>query len=406
MRARNLLALLALSVVVAVTACGPVQRPAMTPEQLEARKAEHVEQIVGYVRGARDRVVRRMHDEVEKQGSAATLDILVISGGGDYGAFGAGVLNGWGQVPATEDATRPRFDIVTGVSTGALIAPFAFVGDADDYERILRLYTEPNKDWFSLRGLLFFLPSNSSLTDNAGLRREVEHSLNDGLIADVAAGEREDRLLLVGTTDLDLGVMHPWDLTVEAEKVVEGRSPKRFYDVIMASTAIPAVFPPVEIDGSLYVDGGTTSNILYDSDIRSDDAPVPTYQKLYPGRPVPRVRFWVIVNNQIGGTARVVQPSWLEITRYSVETAVRSSTIGALKQLSLQAELQRRDGLDVQFRYIAIPDEWRPLSHEPFDKATMCSLAELGRTLGADPASWKSDIVGKPSSKEAAGKGE
>lgn len=400
---------LAVVVVAAIGAgCSPVAREPMTAEKLEAHREEQLADIRRYMFSARDRIVERMAEEARQEvrtGRRATFDVLIISGGGDYGAFGAGVLQGWGRV-AAEQACRPEFDLVTGVSTGALIAPFAFVGESDDYGRILRLYTEPKDDWFALRGLLFFLPSNSSLTDNTGLRRDVQKELDASMIERIAAMGERNRLLLVGTTDLDLGVLHPWDLTVEAQKVAAGGSSERFYDVIMASTAIPAVFPPVIIDGSLYVDGGTTANILYDSDLRNDEAPVATFRRLHPELPLPRTRFWVVVNNQMGGTPRQVEQSWLAVTRVSVETAVRSSTIGALKQLSLQCELQRRDGVDVQFRYIAIPDEWKPLSSDPFDKATMTSLADLGMRMGADPASWQSDMVGKPSSKPEARLGQ
>lgn len=373
----------------------------MTEEQLQTRRAEQAAHIRHYSGQARDRYVRRMSAKVDAQGETATMDILIISGGGDYGAFGAGVLAGWGDVPAGP-MSRPRFDIATGVSTGALIAPFAFIGEADDYSRILKLYENPKDDWFSMRGLLFFLPSNSSLTDNAGLRKEVEKQVDDAVIRRIADGHAEDRLLLIGATDLDLGIMHPWDIGTEATKITtQGREPTRLYDIIMASTAIPGVFPPVVINGSLYVDGGATSNILYDFDLRDDDAPVPTYKRLYPAKTVPKRRFWVIVNNQLGGTPRVVQQSWLEVARLSIETAVRSSTLGALKQIELQTELQNRDGITTEFRYIAIPDSWRPAGHEPFDPVTMRSLAELGRQLGRDPGSWKTNIVSEPRSIDA-----
>jgi predicted acylesterase/phospholipase RssA len=88
-----------------------------------------------------------------------TIDILVISGGGDWGAFGAGVLKGWGRV--TGEFARPHFDVVTGVSTGALIAPFAFLGDEASIDRILQMYRNPQEDW-AKRGFVFFWPSNPS----------------------------------------------------------------------------------------------------------------------------------------------------------------------------------------------------------------------------------------------------
>jgi len=102
------------------------------------------------------------------------LDYLVISGGGDFGAFGAGVLKGWSRVPASDPLARPRaFDVVTGVSTGALIAPFAFVGDDDAIERINHLYRNPGPDWVKQRWPLFFLPNNISFAEVPGLEREV-----------------------------------------------------------------------------------------------------------------------------------------------------------------------------------------------------------------------------------------
>src|SRR5688572_29879762 len=106
----------------------------------------------------------------------APIDILVISGGGDWGAFGAGVLKGWGRVKG--ELARPRFDIVTGVSTGALIAPFAFLGDAASIERIVGFYRNPQQDIAVSRGWLFFLPDNPSLYVLPGLERELRGALD------------------------------------------------------------------------------------------------------------------------------------------------------------------------------------------------------------------------------------
>jgi hypothetical protein len=95
------------------------------------------------------------------------IDILVVSGGGDWGAFGAGFLKGWGRVPPGPMA-RPQFDIVTGVSTGALIAPFAFLGTDDAIERIVQLYRYPKPDWVKQRGFLYFLPNHISFAEVPG----------------------------------------------------------------------------------------------------------------------------------------------------------------------------------------------------------------------------------------------
>lgn len=390
--------------VVTALGCGcAVNRNAPTPEELQHRRITHTADVVRYQRVVNERTVRRMKLEADEQlatGKPAVYDILILSGGGDYGAFGAGFLEGWGAV-REEGYQRPEFDLVTGVSTGALIAPFAFVGDQTSYERVLVMYSEPKADWFEKSGLLFFLPGRQSFMRADGMRRDLEREVNAEVIKRIASGEGAHRTLWVGTTDLDLGLLHPWDLTVEARKIVdENRDSTRFYDVLMASAAIPAVFPPVIIDGWLYVDGGTTTNILYDADLRSDSAPVAMYRRQFPDSPMPKFRFWVIINNQLGGEPQIVQPNWMSITKASVATAIRSSTIGALRQLSLQAELQRRDGLDVEFRFIAIPDEWRSPNTEAFNKETMGSLAKLGMEMGADPRSWKTDLVSEPKSED------
>lgn len=391
-------------IVFALVAAGgcAVNRPAPTPQELEERRLEHNADVAYYQQLVNERMVRRMKLEVDAAmasgtGAPAVYDILILSGGGDYGAFGAGFLEAWGSVrePGFE---RPCFDLVTGVSTGALIAPFAFVGDTTSYERILRMYEAPKADWFQLRGLFFFLPGQQSFLTADGLRRDLVTEVDSEVISCIAAGEREHRTLWIGTTALDLGILHPWDLTEESKKIVEGRKPDRFYDVLMASAAIPAVFPPVVIDGWLYVDGGTTTNILYDADLRAKNAPVALYEHQHPGQKLPRFRFWVIINNQLGGEPHVVQPTWMSITKSSVATAIRSSTIGALRQLYLQTELQRKEGLDVEFRYVAIPDDWRPPNAEPFNKETMGELAQLGMMMGRSSGSWKTNLAAEPTS--------
>jgi predicted acylesterase/phospholipase RssA len=385
-----------------MTGCA-VNRPAPTPAELQQRRVEHTADVAKYQQLMNERMVRRMRTETDEAAARgdgrAVFDILILSGGGDRGAFGAGFLEAWGTVQAP-GFERPTFDLVTGVSTGALIAPFAFVGDETSYERVLRMYEEPKDDWFALRGLLFFLPGQESFLTSDGLRRDVEAEINAEVISRIAAGASEHRTLWIGTTALDLGILHPWDLSAEAEKVATGRPPDRFYDVLMASAAIPAVFPPVVIDNWLYVDGGTTTNILYDADLRAPNAPVALFEREHAGLPLPKFRFWVIINNQLGGEPHVVQPTWVSITAASASTAIRSSTIGALRQLYLQTELQRRDGLDVEFRFVAIPDDWRPPNDKPFNKETMGQLAQLGLRMGSDPRSWKTNLAAEPTSEQ------
>src|SRR3954468_17778537 len=173
--------------------------------------------------------------------SKTTVDLLVISGGGDWGAFGAGVLKGWGRVQG--DMARPQFDVVTGVSTGAMIAPFAFLGDDDSIERIVQLYRHPKGDWVKARGLVYFLPNNPSFYALPGLEEEMRTKLDRPMLERIAAQARSGRSLLVNTTNIDLGEMRVWDVLAETKTALEKDDIGRVYAVLLASAGIPAIFP-------------------------------------------------------------------------------------------------------------------------------------------------------------------
>src|SRR4051812_11914550 len=137
------------------------------------------------------------------------MDFLILSGGGDWGAFGAGVLKGWGRVAGP--MARPSFDVVTGVSTGALIAPFAFLGDDAAIDRVVDIYRHPREDLAKSRGFMFFLPNNPSFYVLPGLEEEVREKLDRPLLERIVAESAGGRNLIVNTTNIDLGEMRAWD---------------------------------------------------------------------------------------------------------------------------------------------------------------------------------------------------
>src|SRR5262249_6954390 len=149
-----------------------------------------------------------------------TIDYLVISGGGDVGSFGAGFLKGWGTVPKSEPLARPTFDVVTGVSTGALIAPFAYLNDPVYDERVVQLYRNPRKDWVKERWPLFFMPYNLSFAEVPGLERELKDNVTPEMIAKIASPENEGRILFVNASNLDDGSPHVFYLQPEAKRAV------------------------------------------------------------------------------------------------------------------------------------------------------------------------------------------
>lgn len=375
-------------------------RPKLSEQELQDLRLQTLEQIKTDQVLAATKFVKRMkleQDAYEAEKAAGknppepVFNVLVISGGGDWGAFGAGILKGWGSVEG--DLARPQFDIVTGVSTGALIAPFAFLGTNDDYDQICELYRNPKQDWVELKDWFFFLPWRESFTTTKGLRRDVEGHLTHERIDRIAQQSDDERSLIIGTTNLDIGVNRPFSLGRIAERAVKSGNYAPVYDVLMASSAVPAAFPPEVIDGSLYVDGGTTANMLAGANIRSEKSLVGLWKKLYPDRKMSKIRIWVIVNNQMADVPKIVSPTWPSITGEALTTMTRFSNIASMRLLDYQTELLRKvDGVDVEYFYVAVPDDFRVPVQGTFKIETMRALSDLGLKMGADPKTWSTSL--------------
>jgi predicted acylesterase/phospholipase RssA len=391
-----LLAMLLLATAIPVGCASSVERPARTLDALVAARQADDAARADERRRLGTALLHRAERKVEdsRKSTAATprptLDLLVISGGGDWGAFGAGVLKGWGRVAG--DLARPQFDVVTGVSTGALIAPFAFLGDDESIERIVQLYRNPQADWTKSRGLVFFWPSNPSFYALPGLEREMRKTLDRGMLERIAAEDATGRALLVNTTNVDFGDMHAWDVIAEAKAAVASNDVDRVHRILLASAGIPAVFPAQEIGGSLYVDGAITGNILYGGRVREEESFPVQWRKLHPGVPVPRVRYWVIFNNQFRFPPQVTQERWPDIMGRATIMATQTSTVNSMRHLYAHAEIVRlKHNAVVEVRVLAVPDTWVPPKPGTFVKEVMNALADLGERLGADPASWRTD---------------
>jgi len=168
----------------------PRREPIARPDLLKLRHAE-AERNRSAHRRLLVRLLERIKAEHDRHTAGAqkeppVLDILVVSGGGDWGAFGAGFLKGWHKVPAQHALAKPEFDIVTGVSTGTLIAPFAFLGDEPALDQIVNLYRNPVADCVKPRGRLYFLPDNISLSEVPGLERELRRQISMDMVRRIA----------------------------------------------------------------------------------------------------------------------------------------------------------------------------------------------------------------------------
>ncbi|MFM8874343.1 MAG: patatin-like phospholipase family protein [Phycisphaerales bacterium] len=366
------------------------RRPVQDEQDLLRERAALNEKLASEGLDIMTGLIERMRARRAKD-PGATLDVLAISGGGDWGAFGTGLLRGWGEVqdPAMR---RPQFDVVSGVSTGALIAPFAFLGTERDLETVDQLYRNPKADWVRTRGILFFLPDNASFAEVPGLEREIDEVISDDFIRRVAEQSAQGRVLLINTTNLDDGSPQPFRWGKEAQAAVAAHDPRKLRNILLASSGIPGAFPPREIDGSIYVDGAVTSNIIYGGNARRAASFGAVWKRMYPGEPVPTVRFWVILNNYAQAQPRTVQPTWPSVIERSLEVAVRASTTIALRHLYAMTEAAELRGEGkVEVRWVAIPSSWKAPEEGIFKAATMRSLSDLGVQVGRDPASWQSE---------------
>jgi predicted acylesterase/phospholipase RssA len=371
----------------------PPERPQRSPQDLAAaRRADDAIRELER-RGFTERFVTYIEAKADAAAKGSrtppTVDVLVISGGGDWGAFGAGVLKGWGRVKG--EMARPRFDVVTGVSTGALIAPFAFLGDDASIERIVQFYRNPQQDIAVSRGWLFFLPDNPSFYLLPGLERELRTALDRSMLERIAAEGASGRGLIVNTTNVDFGDNRPFDLVAEAKAALAGDE-ERFRGILLASAGIPAVFPARGIDGHLYVDGAVTGNILYGGEAREDHGFLARWQARHPRRPMPRVRYWVIFNNQIRFPPQVTQERWPDIMSRTTIMATQTSTVNSLRHLFAMAQIARlKHRAELEVRLMAVPPDFVPAKPGTFVKEVMNDLADLGERMGADPASWRTD---------------
>jgi hypothetical protein len=249
-------------------------------------------------------------------------------------------------------------------------------------------------DWVERRGLFFFLPENASLAELPGLVRELRAQVNLAQVnlqfaGRIAQAGSTHRVLLIQATNIDNGTPQAFDAVAAAREAVATGNTELLSNILISSAANPGVFPPVEIQGSLYADGGIASNFYYGGPLDESDTFGAIWRREHPSAPIPKTRYWVIINEYIQARPVIVRPTWPAVVARSFYVGVRSAEAIALRHLYALAELTklRGDG-DVEVRWVAVPPAWKPLNDRPFDKATMRQLSDEGRRLGADPNSW------------------
>lgn len=296
------------------------------------------------------------------------LNQLSLSGGGQNGAFGAGFLIGW-----RESGQRPEFDEVGGVSTGALMATHAFLGTPADDAVLEKMYTKVTKDdiYRSYRLLDVALGRAHSLKDTAPLRALIAKYVTAETLERVAAAYDDNRFLWIGTTNIDYDQSWIWDMGLIAK---DGRL-ELYRNVLLASASFPIVFPPVEIDGHLFVDGAARSNLI---GAGTSGAERPTPPPYGPGN------FYLIDNGRLENPPEALRKALGDIAAATISVMMNTSMQSAIARSYFGALVH-----GYNFNLVAIPKDVT-IGKDPlaFDPKQMRAAFDAGRALAKQPDPW------------------
>jgi predicted acylesterase/phospholipase RssA len=302
------------------------------------------------------------------------LELLALSGGGPDGAFAAGLLNGW-----SARGDRPEFETVTGISVGALIAPFAFLGPAYDDELREIFTTSTTGDVIVFR---FFgaLMGALGVADPQPLRQTLRRLVDERMLAAIAAEHRKGRRLLIGTTNIDAQRPVIWNMGA----IAEAGELRLFQDVMVASASIPGAFPPVLIDveaqgqrfTEFHVDGGVTHSVII--------GPTGIQSALPRGLPFPlRREIYVIQNNSLLPVYSPVESRLTAIGLRSFSTLIRAQSSGDLTAIYLAA-----NEVGAGFNLLFVPPGFSPASAASFDPVYMQALFDRAYADALDGIDW------------------
>lgn len=308
--------------------------------------------------------------------SKPTISYLAISGGSDNGAYAAGFLNGW-----TKSGTRPKFQIVTGVSTGAIIAPFAFLGSK--YDSVLKkMYTTVEKDNVFLTTFVDIVDGviwGLAVSDTSPLRQQLKTFITPEIIKKIAVEHKHGRRLYISTTNLDTQKPVIWDIGAIAASNKDN-SLDLIINIMLASSALPGMFPPVffdvNVDGheykELHVDGGIVSQLLLPPEIYTTDCD--SNRKMY-----------LIRNSKLHSEYKVVRPRTFDIFRRSLASIIKYQAYGDLYRMYLAVKNN-----NIDYNLASIPDDFECKTETSFfDKKYMNTLFDRAYHEAASGYKWK-----------------
>jgi len=342
--------------------CSSLPRTPYTASDAASSRVLDINELRRYA----DEPASTFRKEAHASFRAGPLSYLALSGGGADGAYGAGVLSGW-----TAAGTRPKFSMVSGVSTGALIAPFAFLGPA--YDATLReVYTSGIAESLLDRPSILSALFGSGLFGNTRLRELVARYVDQDVLAAIAAEHVKGRKLLIVTTDLDTQRTVIWDMGHIAT-IGSAQALSLFQDVMAASASIPVVFPPMLIDAEangrrfqeMHVDGGVTAPVL-----TLPEAFLLRNSALAGG---PRMNIYILVNNKVERDFQLVPNSTIDIAARASASVTKTQTRSILYRTF---DFARRNNFGFNLTYID-KDVPSP-SSSGFETSYMRSLYQYG----------------------------
>jgi hypothetical protein len=285
---------------------------------------------------------------------------------------------GWG-----ESGTRPEFDLVTGISAGALVAPFVFLGSQYD-GALSEIFTQYGASDIYTADVMAGLFGGDALADSTPLATLIAKYVDRNLLNRVAEERAKGRLLFIGTTNIDAQRPVYWDMG----RLAQSKHPsavETFRKVLLASASVPGVFPPVRFPviangrsfEELHVDGGPTREVFF----APSDFSFKSVDKAF-GKPIPR-RLYIIRNGKLGPEFMVTKETTFGIAQRSLETLTKNQGIGDLVRMYARAKDDKID-----YNLVAIPDEFKAARPKPFDQGYMRSLYGAGLELGRRPITW------------------
>ena len=295
--------------------------------------------------------------------------------------------------PAQRPLAKPKFDIVAGVSAGTVIAPFAFLGDGPTIDQMVTLYRDPEADWVQQRGMLYFLPDNMSISEVPGLERESAGTVTMDMVRRIAKAGANGRIN--GQCDQPrrrrAACVRPGRGSAAGRRLGRARAYSQHH---VGLGGHPRRVPvPDHRPEALCGRRRDGEHPLWRAD-RRRGCPAGRLAAHLSSVPIPKIRFWIIFNNQFRPVPHVTPPKWMAVVQRSLETATRASTAIAVKDLVALAEIARlKRNADMEIRIVSIPGDWSA-GTRVFVKETMNNLADLGERMGADPASWGDQLAG------------